>query len=140
MKVACHSFLFGGVSAGHAVTETWTWDGATWTRRADIGPARVYHRMAFDEDRKRMVLYGGGIPQNPGEGPVDFPPADPQASTWEWDGARWTQVQDMGPSPRQLHTMAYASAWKRTVMFGGDGLGSGLGTPLGDTWEFGEYQ
>jgi hypothetical protein len=135
-SAAAQLVLYGGIMSGEAVTETWTWDGTTWTRRADIGPARIYHRMAFDEDRKRVVLYGGGIPQGPKGGLADaFPAADPQGTTWEWDGARWTQVQDMGPPARQLHGQVYASAWKRTVAFGG----SSLNGNLGDTWEFGEY-
>lgn len=49
----------------------------------------------------------------------------------------WTQTQDMGPSPRELHAMCYDSGRRRTVMFGGF---LDIQTAVGDTWEWnGEY-
>lgn len=51
--------------------------------------------------------------------------------TWEWDGNDWTQVEDVGPSARELHGMVYAPDRKRTVLFGG----AGTAGPLSDTWE-----
>src|SRR5919202_6443541 len=44
----------------------------------------------------------------------------------------WTQKQDIGPSPRSGHAMAYDAARQRVVLFGGD-------TSVGrqsDTWEW----
>src|SRR5262245_28004587 len=43
----------------------------------------------------------------------------------------WTQRQDIGPSGRAGHAIAYESARKRTLLFGGRGKES-----LGDTWEW----
>jgi Galactose oxidase, central domain len=49
----------------------------------------------------------------------------------------WTQREDIGPSPRAGHAMAYDSARSRTILFGGDAL---AGSFLNDTWEWsGEY-
>ncbi|HLM35581.1 MAG TPA: kelch repeat-containing protein [Gaiellaceae bacterium] len=49
----------------------------------------------------------------------------------------WSQRQDLGPAPRAHHALAYDSARKRVVLFGGDLLGS---TFAADTWAWdGEY-
>ena len=42
----------------------------------------------------------------------------------------WTQKEDIGPSPRYGHAMAYEPAHQRVVLFGGYGA-SGL---FNDTW------
>ena len=39
--------------------------------------------------------------------------------TWVWDSESWTQVQDIGPSARAFHAVAYDSARSRVVFFGG---------------------
>ena len=45
---------------------------------------------------------------------------------------RWTQKQDMGPSPRYAFSMAYDSASKKVTLFGG-ASSAGL---FNDTWEW----
>lgn len=57
--------------------DTWEWDGHLWLERQDIGPAaRLFHALVFDEDRKRMVLFGGTT--------TDAPPAvTDMGDTWE---------------------------------------------------------
>ena len=35
---------------------------------------------------------------------------------------RWTQKQDIGPSPRALFSMAYNSSSKKVILFGGAGI------------------
>ncbi len=55
-----------------------------WTQKQDIGPRpRLGHAMAYDSTRQRIVLFGGRL--------VGTRFGD----TWEWDGANWTQVQDI---------------------------------------------
>src|SRR5688500_5531731 len=44
----------------------------------------------------------------------------------------WTQKQDIGPSPRYGHAMAYDAARQRVALFGG--LAGGIAT--NDTWEW----
>ena len=47
----------------------------------------------------------------------------------------WTQKEDIGPSPRYGHAMAYEAARQRVVLFGGSGFGgSGSSGLLNDTW------
>jgi hypothetical protein len=43
----------------------------------------------------------------------------------------WTQKQDIGPSARAQHAIAFDAARQRVVLFGGRGRG---GAPQGDTW------
>ena len=45
----------------------------------------------------------------------------------------WTQKQDVGPSARGEHGIAYEEARERAVLFGGR---AGGGTLQGDTWEW----
>ncbi|MET0695805.1 MAG: kelch repeat-containing protein [Acidimicrobiia bacterium] len=67
-----------------------------------------------------VLLFGG-------KGPVDL-----HDDTWRWDGATWTQVEDIGPPARAEHAIASDSARSRVVLFGGR---SGSG-PVADTWEW----
>jgi hypothetical protein len=79
--------LFGGSSsidenpANWAIfSRSWEWDGRHWTARQDMGPGpRVFHAMAFDRNRSRVVLFGGSpVPIN-AEGAA----ASTRGDTWE---------------------------------------------------------
>jgi hypothetical protein len=78
--------------------------------------------MAWDAERKQLVLFGGGPEQLRGD-------------TWEWDGQLWIQVGDIGPSPRCMHEIAYDPITKQILLFGGsrdrDDADDNL---FGDTW------
>jgi galactose oxidase-like protein len=52
--------------------------------------------------------------------------------TWEWDGENWTQVADIGPSPRRECAMVYDGVRQNIILFGG----VGEERRLGDTWEW----
>jgi hypothetical protein len=78
--------------------------------------------MAYDSTRERVVLFGGLSSVN---GPF-------LGDTWEWDGSFWTQMDDIGPSPRENHAMVYDSARQVTLLFAGQTL-DGL---QGDTWQW----
>lgn len=61
---------------------TWQWDGDHWTEWQDIGPApRWLHAMAYDGDRRRIVLFGGLSAFADLEQPI--PPATFLGETWE---------------------------------------------------------
>lgn len=45
----------------------------------------------------------------------------------------WTQKEDIGPSPRSGHAVAYEAARQRVVLFGGSAGGT---TRFNDTWEW----
>src|SRR5580765_2757276 len=53
--------LFGGLDLNTVTSDTWLWDGTTWSQAAT--PARPtphwLHAMSYDSDRDRMVTYGG---------------------------------------------------------------------------------
>ena len=84
---------------------------------ADTGPdPRVAYGMVYND--ANTLLFGG------------FNFADKFNDTWTWDGKHLTQRQDIGPSKRSSHGMAYDAVRKRTVLFGGNS-----DQDLGDTWE-----
>ena len=49
---------------------------------------------------------------------------------------RWTQKQDIGPSPRALFSMVYNSYSKKVVLFGGYDVFSTPPITFGDTWKY----
>ena len=66
-------------------SDMWQWDGRRWTPIAMRGPTpgpRVGHAMAYDRVRGRLVLFGGFSESTA-----------PLGDTWEWDGARWTEIK-----------------------------------------------
>lgn len=121
--------MFGGDQARVGVIgETWTWDGATWQQHTGLEPEPRYgHVMAYDPERKNVVLFGG---YDRGK-KIWFP------ETWIWDGAAWTKHAVPGPSPRRSPAFAY-NRGRRTVLLWG-GLGEnpdGTEKFLQDTWEW----
>ena len=121
--------LFGGIAPFPNLEQgdTWEYDGSSWTRVATTGPgARGGHRMAFDVQRARTVLYGGF---GPGLPPVD--------ETWEWNGSAWTQVFANEPSKRSGFALSYAGTFNgtgRTALYGGFGSVAGAATVFDETW------
>ncbi len=86
--------------------------------------ARVFHAMAYDSARQRVVLFGGR------DSNWKF-----LNDTWEWDGTSWTQRIPTTniPSARCGHAMVYNKSRKRIVLFGGI---AGVPPALNDTWEW----
>lgn len=78
---------------------------------------------AFDEENKRLVLFGGQ-PQNGAR----------LSDLWLWDGYAWAEAQlprgSSRPPSRMNHAMVYDSDRKRVFLFGGT---SPTGFPS-DTW------
>ena len=115
-------------------SETWTWNGSTWTRlHPTTNPtARTGPSMAYDAATKQVVLFGGND-QTLSRG------ANQSGShaTWVWDGHDWTREHpSVNPPGRSYATMAYDAATKQIVLFGGAGRVSraGRGRLLADTW------
>ncbi len=117
--------LFGGNSGQDFwYDELWQFDGSVWSllHSGPDGPgARSAGAAAFDEDRDRLVIFGGAVPVFPGR----------VGDTWEWDGATWTQVATSGPQPRHLTRAAYDLRRHEVVLFGGNRLSGG---DVLDTW------
>jgi hypothetical protein len=124
--------VFGGVDAANKTHgETWGRDATHWTLLAPAGgsspAARALHAMAYDSDRKKVVLFAGQ--ESTGAGDTD---------TWEWNGTSWAKITpsdptaDGSPPMRVFHAMVYDSKRHRVVLFGG------LNTNdfMSDTWEY----
>ncbi len=114
--------LFGGaanIAYNPQYGDTWALRGVTTSpldwQQAAATPApspRVFSVMDYDSARGVSVLFGGSSDSGPGN----------LHDTWEWDGARWTQMAP-ATSPPSLAAgmMAYDSARGLSVMFGGSG-------------------
>jgi len=121
--------LFGGSANGNGfgnnLGDTWTWDGNNWTQmQPNNSPrARSSPGLAYDSARQRTVLFGGEYIS----GARVF-----LNDTWEWDGVNWTQIKTTNSPPaRYSMGLAYDSARKRIVLFGGYN-----GGVIQDTWEY----
>ncbi len=126
---------FGGSdSMGVIHAETWelSSDGQEpWTQRTPTAPPGRYgHSMTYDAARGVGVLFGGQL----GIGEYD-------GQTWEWHApspengsvsGEWVQREVAGPEPSAFFAMAYDTARKVTVLFGG----RGPGFISGQTWEW----
>jgi hypothetical protein len=59
------TILFGGSptqSSGGLLQDTWEWDGTRWREATPSGikpPARRFHSLAYDSNRRRTVLFSG---------------------------------------------------------------------------------
>lgn len=109
--------LYGGTSAspigGSSLSDTWEWNGVTWTQIATptTAGARGRYGACFDFLRGRTVLYGG-IASTLLLGAL--------AGTWEYNGITWTQVATaQSPGPLQDPAMCFDAVRQRTVLFGG---------------------
>jgi hypothetical protein len=70
----------------HSNGVRWRWDGRTWTEINMAGPTRrSSHVMAWDRERKRVVLYGGTL--------VEGELRQRLSDTWEFDLESWTRVR-----------------------------------------------
>jgi hypothetical protein len=125
--------LFGGAdSSGSGLGDTWEWDGQEWTQQQDVGPSPCVHPSMVSTGSSPIVLFGG-------INSIDSTAADHTVfgKTWEWDGHFWSQVQDIGPTARWLHAMAFDAVASKVVLFGGLSMFAPVNdaTLLGDTWE-----
>jgi hypothetical protein len=107
--------------------ESWLWELKTPTTSP---PARYATSMAYDSDRKVMVLYGGNNATS-----------TLLADTWEYNGTTWTQRCGAPLAACALpgldqHRMAYMSTPKTTFLHGAvfSGLMSWRGSWNGTTW------
>jgi hypothetical protein len=120
--------LFGGSDPSNTFkdfSDTWTFDGTTWTNRTLVGsPAARYDlRLAYDGQTRSVVLWGGQNDQTQ----TAF------TDTWTWDGSQWSQLNPPS-SPPSLFTpgFAYDAARSQVVLFGSSG-GDQAG-PISQTW------
>ena len=125
--------MFGGsviAGGGSNFGDTWSLQGVTtsavdWAQStpATAPTGRVFSQMDYDSARGVSVLFGGSSDSGPGN----------LNDTWEWDGARWTQMAPASSPPAvAAGMMAYDSSRGVSVLFGGSGS---TGTSS-STWEW----
>ena len=125
------TILFGGCAADkdaftRTLDDTWAYDGADWSRLAPgVSPsARYGHAMTYDAKRRRVVLFGGGMPLS--------------RETWEFDGGNWRRIRTKtAPSPRRHASIAFHRKAGLVVLFGGEdarGYLSDLWSYDGSNW------
>lgn len=80
----------------------WEWDGTDW-KWAGAGPALHSAAMAYDEQRKRMVLHGGKDIRM-----LNGKPADRElGATWVYNGTSWQQCKFLVEARANGHAMVY---------------------------------
>ncbi|HKU39390.1 MAG TPA: hypothetical protein VJR89_14630 [Polyangiales bacterium] len=98
------------------------WDGAKTFERVSAPEATIPRNvgmdalLVYDERRDRVVMFGGyGEPE---EKACTF---EVCGDTWQWDGARWTELAAVSgtPSPRAGPAGTYDPRLGLTILFGG---------------------
>lgn len=103
-----------------APTETWTFDGTTWTQQnpatsVTIPPGDGQMMMAYDAATQTVVLYGSQTGQ-----------------TWTWNGTNWTlQNPTTQPGPLDNAQFTYDPTTQSVIMFGGIN-----GVAMDSTWSW----
>jgi len=100
--------LYGGQKGPARAFDSTTWIIKNKEFRAlNIpGPGTRYHTgMAYDKQRKKVVLYGGGVNAD---------------ELWELDGTKWAKIEtSYNPGKRYYHKMVYDEQRKAVVLHGG---------------------
>ncbi|MFO1078301.1 MAG: hypothetical protein U1E73_11325 [Planctomycetota bacterium] len=104
------TILFGGADEA-LCSDTWQWDGTSWT---ELQPAthpnpRSRHVMAYDSLRQRILLFGG------------YDGVGMSNETWAFDGAQWSPVPTATAPPGSYITqvLTYDPVRDRMVLTGG---------------------
>jgi hypothetical protein len=117
--------LFGGrAQLGYSsqvpgVSDTWTWDGRSWTEHRVDGPVfDPQSVMEYDPKSRLVLLFRIRLQE-----------------TWSWDGQRWSRPQ----SSNQPNFISATMAWDghRTLLLGRVAVAGGLeagGSEVRQTW------
>lgn len=105
--------LYGGVDSNNTrLSDSWEYDGKKWTNVAPHGLTpgpKQFHCMAYDENRKTVILFGGWDANN-----------NTDSSIWEHDGMQWSKLSAEGPAARIGAAMVYDSNRMRVILHGGE--------------------
>jgi N-acetylneuraminic acid mutarotase len=107
--------MFGGFSDPNYLDQTWTFDGATWTRvKNNPAPARALTAMWFDPIKNRTLIYGGIGRQQSTDRISRY------GDMWSFDGSGWAEVKPAAtPGTRYGAQVGVDPVTKKTVLFGG---------------------
>ncbi|MEA2676970.1 MAG: hypothetical protein QOJ81_1111 [Chloroflexota bacterium] len=104
---------YGGLpfDSNGCVPETWEWDGTDW-KQVNVStqlypPACDHMKLAYDIERSRTVLFGGGRLQ------------ELSPETWSWDGEAWSVLASSGPAPRAHHGFVFDPNHQQAFLYGG---------------------
>lgn len=128
--------LFGGskvlfgkkATSQNLLQDTWQFKDGNWQKMPteNAPTVRAEASMVYDENRQRMVLFGGYTIQN-----GDYIKLN---DTWEFYEGDWHLVLESGPSARHGVAMAYDQEAKSVVFFGGSTVDKQYGPSKGETW------
>ncbi len=100
------TLLFGGADAkAELLGDTWLWEDVSrsWSKATPTNaPPASSGAMTWNPDTSEVIYFGGS-----------------PAQTWAWNGTDWILRSSTGPGPRRGAGMAYDTARKRVVLFGG---------------------
>ena len=109
--------LYGGLASMISISppnsQTWEWNGTTWTLATPTAHAgnRMNYGLCYDSVRGRVVMYGGATTQLI---------TTPNNQTWEYEGTTWTLTTTTGnPGPRERPAMCFHDGLGKAVLFGG---------------------
>ncbi|MDQ1711167.1 MAG: large repetitive protein [Frankiaceae bacterium] len=114
--------LVGGRDGTAASGETWTWNGARWTKEKSGPGARYNPGLVADAACRCVLLLGGQV----GAG-------SPVSDSWRWNGSSWAAVAPHPVSRWYAMGMAYDPGNRQVVAFGGFGEANGVQL-VGETW------
>ena len=128
--------IFGGhwtcIGLGQCTEDpdTWTFDGASWTRHpgSSNGPAtRDFASMATDPSNGSVLLFGGGFNNS----------FTVLADTWSWDGSAWSQLHpSTSPGARKGGTAVADPADKSILLYGGGWNSQNSSSDFYDLWQW----
>jgi Putative metal-binding motif/Galactose oxidase, central domain len=125
--------IFGGADncqTRNGQNDTWEFDGTDWHQvlTPNSPLPRYWGGLAYDSNRKKMVLFGGFMTYN---GPL-------LGDTWEYDGKDWAQVfPAVSPGGCTRFSMAYDPVRQKVVARGQlNDVGDGLCQFAQQTWEY----
>ena len=123
---------FGGyVSQNVDGSDTWTFDGTSWTLRHPVTspPGRIMGLAQDDPVSGNVIMFSG----------FSEPGQRNYSDTWQWDGATWTQLHPAtSPPPRNSATSFVDQKVNRFFIEGGvtdAGIASDLWYWTGSNWQ-----
>ncbi len=119
--------LLGGRVASTAVAVVWEWSGSDWVAAGNLPVGLSDPGVAYDEPRRRLVVFGGADPTR-----------TPRGDTHEWDRGSWATLAApvlAEPAARRSHGLTTGPSGSGVLLFGGEvDTGGGRVSVRGDTW------